>query len=470
MLIHVVQSGESLWQIASRYGVPLSRIVDVNQLPDPNHLVVGEAIIIPSAFSYHIVRAGETLSQIAQTYGTTVETLVRTNRLSSPQAITPGMRLLIPPRRHTVQSGETLQDIARRYNTTAAKIMALNGLTSETQIQAGMVLAIPGPKPTIDVNAFIYSTGAQGTTTLDRVGEHLTYVSPFAYRVQADGNLQALDDTDLIQAAYNNHVVPLMAITNFSATETGSQLAHTVLASIEIQNTLLTNIVNTMREKGYQGLNVDFENVRPEDREPYNRFLERARDRLHAENFLLSTSVAPKTSGTQQGLLYEAHDYPAQGRIVDFVVLMTYEWGYRLGPPRAISPVNLMRQVVEYAVSVIPSNKIMMGFSLYARDWLLPHVQGQEAETLSPQAALARAVQHNATIQYDQTAASPYYRYVDSQGRTHEVWFEDARSAQAKYNLVKEYNLRGVSYWVLGNAFPQNWVVLEDNFNVRKRV
>lgn len=109
-----------------------------------------------------------------------------------------------------------------------------------------------------------------------------------------------------------------------------------------------------------------------------------------------------------------------------------------------------------------------MGFQLYARDWVIPHVQGQEAETYSPQEAVSRAIKYGAAIQYDSVAASPFFRYTDEQGRGHEVWFEDARSAQAKFDTIKQYNLRGVSYWVLGYPFPQNWVLLEDNFNIKK--
>lgn len=71
-------------------------------------------------------------------------------------------------------------------------------------------------------------------------------------------------------------------------------------------------------------------------------------------------------------------------------------------------------------------------------------------------------------IQYDSVAQSPFYRYQDSQGRTHEVWFEDARSAQAKFDTVKEYGLAGISYWALGYPFPQNWTLLEANFQIIK--
>ncbi|GAE43845.1 spore cortex-lytic enzyme [Mesobacillus boroniphilus JCM 21738] len=196
-------------------------------------------------------------------------------------------------------------------------------------------------------------------------------------------------------------------------------------------------------------MNIDFENVLPADREHYNTFLQEAVDALHKEGYFVSTSLAPKVRADQKGLLYEAHDYPAHGRIADFVVLMTYEWGYRFGSPQAVSPLNEIRRVLDYAITAIPRNKILMGFQLYARDWIIPHVQGQEAETYSPQEAVSRAIRYGAAIQYDTVAASPYFRYTDEQGREHEVWFEDARSAQAKFDLIKQYNLRGVSYWCL---------------------
>jgi spore germination protein len=470
VLIHVVQRGETLWKIAERYGVTIQGINNVNELPDINHLVPGLALVIPTAVRYHTVRPGEVLWQIAQNYGTTVNELMRENHLTNPNTLAPGMVLVIPPRRYTVQAGDTLGRIAERFHTTVRDIVQVNQIQDPNNLVVGTVLVIPGGrKPTIEVNAFTYQSDAEGAQSIHRHGNELTYMAPFAYRIRNDGGLEPFKDEQMIAAAQGEQVVPMLAITNFTSAEAGSQLAHEVLSSVDVQNTLLTNIIQTMKSKGYKGLNVDFENVRPEDREPYNRFLQRATERLHNEGFFISTSLAPKTSSAQQGLLYEAHDYAAHGRIVDFVVLMTYEWGYRLGPPQAISPLNQIKAVIDYAITVIPRNKIMMGFQLYARDWLLPHQQGMQAETFSPQEAVRRAIQHNAIIHYGPTSQSPYFRYVDDQGRTHEVWFEDARSALAKFDLVKAYGLRGISYWVLGYPYPQNWVLLADNFNIQKR-
>lgn len=373
---------------------------------------------------------------------------------------------------HVVLPGETLGQIASYYNISIESIIDANDLQNLNQLAVGQSLVIPieapdKERPVIDVNAYIYLL-EQAEPIIREVGADLTYLCPFTYIIQENGDLRALNDSSSIRTAYEENAAPMMCIANFTTTSMGENLAHVVLSSPAIIQTLLTNILSIMREKGYMGLNIDFENVLPADGELYNQFIQLTVNTLHPEGYFVSSALAPKTGPEQVGLLYEAHDYPAHGRILDFVILMTYEWGYRFASPQAISPLNEIRRVLDYAVTVIPRDKIFFGFLIYARDWLLPHVQGQAAETFSNREALQRAIDHGAIIQYDEIAQSPFYRYTDSEGRLHEVWFEDARSAQAKFDIVKEYGLAGISYWALGYPFPENWILLEDNFTISK--
>ncbi|WP_278279643.1 glycosyl hydrolase family 18 protein [Clostridium sp. DMHC 10] len=183
----------------------------------------------------------------------------------------------------------------------------------------------------------------------------------------------------------------------------------------------------------------------------------------------MATALAPKTYDVTTGAWHGAHDYRAHGEIVDFVIIMTYEWGWSGGPPMAVAPINEVRKVINYAVSVIPPKKIMMGMPLYGYDWTLPYMPGGEfAESIGNQEAILRAGRYGAQIKYDEKSQSPYYNYTDRAGRQHVVWFEDARSVEEKYKLVSEYGLRGVSYWVLAQPFPQNFKVLDNMFNIEK--
>lgn len=422
MYIHVVQKGEVLWKIADYYNVSIQDIVNLNRLNNPDILLPGHALLIPTVENTYTVRQGDTIWRIAQNLGVSTQELLWENKIVNPDLIYPGYVLTIPPKE----------------------------------------------KPEIDVNAFTYYLGTDAVPIVRGAGDYLTYLSPFAYLINEDGSLVNIDDEQAIAEAYSKGIVPMMSIVNFTFNVAGENLANIVLNNPDTVNTLQENIINIMKDKGYRGLNIDFEYVLPEDREAYNSFLESTVNRLHNEGFFVSTSLAPKLSGEQEGLLYEAHDYPAHGRLADFVVLMTYEWGWRGGQPRAISPINEIEKVLDYAVSVIPRDKILMGFQIYARDWQLPFQQGQEADTISMQQAMDLAYEHMSEIKYDYVSQSPYFRYTDDAGNAHEVWFEDARSAQAKFDTVKEYGLRGISYWGLGYEFPQNFPLLNDNFQIRK--
>lgn len=151
-------------------------------------------------------------------------------------------------------------------------------------------------------------------------------------------------------------------------------------------------MLQILSQKGYRGLNIDFEYLYPSDKEAYNEFLRNVVNRLRPLGYSVSTAIAPKYSRNQKGLLYEAHDYRAHGEIVDFVVIMTYEWGWSGGPPMAVAPLSEVKKVIQYALTEMPKEKIMMGMPLYGYDWTLPYVEGGKwAKTLSPQQAVERA-------------------------------------------------------------------------------
>ena len=108
-----------------------------------------------------------------------------------------------------------------------------------------------------------------------------------------------------------------------------------------------------------------------------------------------------------------------------------------------------------------------MGIPTYGYDWTLPYQAGNPGATsLSPVEAVNLASRYGAEIQYDTNAQSPWFRYTDESGRLHEVWFEDARSIQAKLELAREFGLRGIGYWNLMREFPQNWVVLNNEYRI----
>ena len=425
--IHVVKQGDTLFAIANTYGTTTEALIAANELDAPNQLVIGQALVIPIVGQFYFVQPGDSLFAIAQAFGIPYQELAQINHIQPNAPLSVGERIYIPPR--------TKSDL-----TALAYIEPFGSTVSETLQNA-----------------------ATKTTP------YLTYLALFSYSLNRDGSLNPPPINNLTQIAASNQAALSMVVTNLEEGAFSTELIHIILTVQAVQNNLLDQIINIATEVGFKDVHFDFEFISPEDREAYNNFLRKAQERLSQAGLLMSTALAPKTSSTQQGLLYEAHDYAFHGEISDFVVLMTYEWGYSGGPPMAVSPINEVRKVVEYAITEIPVDKILIGQNLYGYDWTLPFVEGgEQARALSPQQAIALARQQNVAIQYDETAQAPFFKYYDSNGSQHEVWFEDARSIQAKFDLIKEFNLLGIAYWKLGLAFPQNWLLLRDNFNITK--
>ncbi|MGP4078708.1 glycosyl hydrolase family 18 protein [Pseudalkalibacillus sp. R45] len=302
-----------------------------------------------------------------------------------------------------------------------------------------------------------------------KVGKHLSNVAFFSYQVKADGSLTSIKDDAAIAAAKKAGATPMMVLTNFTEGNFSPDIAHTIFTDKKANKTLIQNVLTTMEQKGYEALNIDFEHIREKDRELYNGFLDTILPQVKKAGYTVSTALAPKKSDEEAGPWHGAHDYKRHGELADYVILMTYEWGWSGGPPMAVSPIPQVREVVEYALSKIPPEKIVMGAPLYGYDWTLPYEKGGKfAKRLSPKEAADLAIKENVEVQFDNKSQAPHFKYKDDQGKEHEVWFENEQSMQAKFNLVKEYKLRGLAYWVLGEEFPENWTMLEDQFTTKK--
>ena len=425
MEIHVVSSGETLYGIAESYGVSAERLSLNNEIPIGTPLVPGQTLVILFPETVHTVNPGDTIAGISELYGVSENQIYRNNiNLGGRDALYIGQSVVIS------------------YTDAPQDIMSVNGYAY----------------PFIDIDL------------LRQTLPYNTYLTPFTYGITADGELMMLDDERLLRTAGEYQTAPLMHLSTL--TEDGgfdSALADAVLNNASSRENLIGNVISVMNEKGYVGLDIDFEYVPARNRERYAEFVAEMRRRLNPLGKIVIVALAPKTSAEQPGLLYEGHDYELLGNAADYVLLMTYEWGYTYGPPLAVAPIPNVRRVLDYAVTVIPREKIYMGIPNYGYDWPLPYVQGStRARSISNVRAVEIARNAGVNILYDETSQSPHFEYTDTEGVLHEVWFEDARSMNAKFRLIREYSLYGAGYWNLMRPFPQNWLLLNSQFNIRR--
>ena len=221
MQIHVVSQGQTLSGIAQAYSTTVNAIVQANELPNPDRLVVGQAIVIPIVGSFYWVRPGDTLYSIAQRYGISYVRLAEINRISPTAPLQVGLRLYIPPR----------------------------------------------PKRNAEINAYVEPRGTEVSEGLIRdtrkVAPFLTYLAPFSYEVQRDASLKAPLLNDFPAIARANRATLMMVVTNLEEGQFSDELGRIILNNEQLQNTLLDNIIRTAKEVGFRDIHFDFEFLRP---------------------------------------------------------------------------------------------------------------------------------------------------------------------------------------------------------------
>ena len=416
MEIYTVRAGETLYGISRRFGVPAGLLAVWNAIPAPYDLVVGQALLV-----------------------------------------------LMPERLYTVRSGDTYESISARTGVPRRTLYAYNpNLYGGTApLYAGQTLVLSFEE---EAQSEAYFTGYAYPFIEGRVLfwglPYIDALVPFTYGFTDGGALVPLDDGSLIAAARSLGSSALMHLSTLTENGTfSSERAERLLNDDAAMDALALSVLEEIEEKGYEGLDIDFEFIPVSSALAYADFIARLRSVLAPRGKKVIAALAPKTRADQPGLLYEGHDYAAVGAAADAVLLMTYEWGYTYGPPMAVAPVNAVRSVLDFAVSVIPREKIYMGIPNYAYDWLLPYKQGySRATSIGNDEAVDIARRFGAEIKFDESSKTPYFSYYNG-GEQHEVWFEDVRSMSAKFALIREYGFAGGGYWNMMRPFFQGFML-----------
>ncbi len=374
---------------------------------------------------------------------------------------------------YVVKRGDSVDTIAESQGIPVQSLIFDNQIGYPYRLAVGQALYIrenPSDER-MPLYVFGYAYPIITPDNLENTLPFLTDLYVFSYGFTMEGELVPPMSSDdwMIERAWQLGVRPILTLTPLGPDgHFNNNLVSEAVHNMEVQQRLIWNLGLKMLEKGFGGLDFDFEYIMAEDRVAYADFVRLTTQIMNRFGYQVTVALAPKTSATQAGLLYEGVDYALLGEAANRVFLMTYEWGYTFGPPMAVAPINMVRKVVEYAVTAIPTEKISLGIPNYGYDWPLPYERGvTRARTINNLEAIQIAIDHGVEIQFDEVAMSPYFRYWQY-GVQHEVWFEDVRSYKAKFDLIKEFGLTGAGYWQLMQFFRANWLLLEQMFIIKK--
>jgi len=199
------------------------------------------------------------------------------------------------------------------------------------------------------------------------------------------------------------------------------------------------------------GINLDFEGVPSEDREVFNDFLRDVKENL--DSYIISIDVPAKSADWTTGW-GGAFNYQIIGEIVDYIMIMTYDYHYDGSSPGQISPISWIKRVLSYATKTIPYEKIYCGIPLYGYNW--PD-NGESASSAGY--SYFRDLADNYDIEPDRYSDSKelYFTYTDESDITWFAVFQDHISTQEKENAIDKYPIGGYCYWYIGIGDPMYW-------------
>jgi spore germination protein YaaH len=207
----------------------------------------------------------------------------------------------------------------------------------------------------------------------------------------------------------------------------------------------------------WNGVDIDYEQLDAADSAAYLAFLRLLATDLHHRHKLLAVAVPAKTAESAEDPQSQAYPYDQIASVADEIRVMAYDHAWEESPPGSVAPTPWVQQVLNYALRSVPRSKLMLGIAAYGYDW----ADGR-GRPLGATFAAALAAQHRATVSWDETSASAWFRYT-SGGTAHTVWFENAQAMASKVQLATKAGARGVTIWKLGDEDPAFWTSATTN-------
>ena len=337
-----------------------------------------------------------------------------------------------------------------------------------------LLLVIAGTAAFAQTKTLFYMTD-QPQSVRDFV-EHrakIDIVVPTWYGVDETGLVYGEPDPIVLRTARQDHIslFPIVAIFDKNA-------IHKLLGDDKAQAAMIRALIDACRQNGYDGFQLDFENILWTDRDALSAVVKRTADALHQEHLQLQIAVVPNAPGHPGHTAFDkwiftdwrgAFDLKAIGESVDLLCLMTYDQHTRWTTPGPVGGWIWTNANLEYALKVVPKEKLSLGIALYGYHWFTgdPGLKEKEqkpnitAEYISAINAQALRDTYGGQEQWDPLDHTVYFFFYRDQMREW-VFYTEKRGFADRYNLAKENHLQGICAWVLGEEDPAIWSVLPD--------
>ncbi len=305
----------------------------------------------------------------------------------------------------------------------------------------------------------VYWDGGASWADFEKHAPLFARVCPQWYHCNALGWPERGPDAGHLQrmatvALSHRHGVKVLAmVNNFGGTDFDAKRLDRFLAEPARRLAHAQELVRLALEDGADGLDVDYENLRSEQREDFSLFMEALAALCRRKGLLLGTAVHPKTSEAEASAAALAQDYQRLGQAVDFFRPMTYDLHWSTSEPGPIAPLAWVEKALAFACEQVPASKVELGVPGYGYDWPAPPRPGQSGVPARPLGwrAWNDLLQKHGPARRDK-GGELVLRY---EGRT--AFFVDAEALAPKFDLAARLGARGLALWIPGSVDPAFW-------------
>lgn len=289
-------------------------------------------------------------------------------------------------------------------------------------------------------------------------------VSPVWYQPTDSGDLVFASNEADAQAARggadpetsSGTLIP--SVSNFRHGRWDGDLVASILADSDRRRRHVEALVEAANQPGVGGIDLDYESLPAETRSAFSGFLRELAAALGAEGRSLTVTVHAKTEEPGASPGSQAQDWRAIAAAADEVRVMAYDHSWSESEPGPVAPLPWVEEVLRFATQQMPAEKVFLGLATYGYDW----PEGRPADDVAWADVREILAANDVDEAWDEEAAAPWFSYADASGTQHTVWYENARSLQAKIDLARQYEVGGVFIWKAGGEDPAIWALLEE--------
>lgn len=295
--------------------------------------------------------------------------------------------------------------------------------------------------------------------SMEKAPPGLDIISPTWFSiVDGQGTIESKADISYIKWAHENNLAVWALIDN----SFDPDITHEFLSSSETRDKIIRQILMYAELFQLDGINIDFENIPPENKELLVQFVRELAPLLREQGLTVSVDVTFKSNSGNWSLIY---DRKALGEAVDYVAVMAYDEHWASSPvPGSVASLPWVEKGLQALLEEVPSEKILLGVPLYARLWTVAENPDGPAVTSRAwsMGQTRRWLRENRLEPVFDPATGQHFAELQEEGRRHLLWLEDETSLQQRVELVHKYGLAGIAAWQRGFAKEDIWPVLKE--------